>query len=123
MTRYATLTALVAAAALGLSAAAGEGRRSALLGAGISSFSAFASLGAFATFGRRPGKPLQRTLAIFVVMFLVRLVLVAAGLVVVVRSGASAVPFVVAFFVPYFIFTAIEGAAVQALGRGMGKTA
>lgn len=117
------LTALVAAAALGLSCAAGEGRRSALIGAGISSFSAFVSLAAFALFGRRQDRPLQRTLAIFVAMFLLRLVLVAVGLVAVVRSGGSAVPFVVAFFVPYFIFTAIEGAAVQALGRGMGKTA
>ncbi len=117
------LTALVVAAALGLSLAAGEGRRSALAGAGIASFTAFVSLAAFALFGGRREKPMQRTLAIFVVVFLLRLVLVALGLVAVVRSGGSAVPFVIAFFVPYFIFTAIEGAAVHALGRGMGRTA
>jgi len=122
VTRYTMLTALVATAALGLSLAAGQGRRSALLGAGISSLTAFASLAAFALFGRR-GRPMQRALAIFVAMFLLRLLLVSAGLVAVVRSGDSAVPFVIAFFVPYFVFTAIEGAAVQALGRGMGKTA
>jgi len=123
VTRYTTLTALVAAAALGLSFAAGQGRRSALLGSGIASVAALASLAAFALFGGRRDRPMQRTLAVFVAMFLVRLILVASGLVFVVRSGDSPVPFVIAFFVPYFIFTAIEGAAVQALGRGMGKTA
>lgn len=122
MTRYTMLTALVAAAALGLSLAAGQGRRSALVGAGISSLTAFASLAAFALFGRRRDKPMQRALAIFVAMFLLRLLLVAAGLLAVVRSGDSAVPFVIAFFVPYFVFTAIEAAAVQALGRE-GRTA
>jgi hypothetical protein len=123
VSRHATLAALVAAAALGLSALAGQGGRAALIGAGISSGTAVASLVAFARVGRSPVKPLQKALAIFVVMFLVRILLVALGVVAVVRAGGSVLAFATAFFVPYFIFAAIEGSYVHALGRGIGKTA
>ena len=73
--------------------------------------------------GRSPVRPLQKALAIFVVMFLVRILLVALGVVAVVRGGGSVLAFATAFFVPYFIFAAIEGSYVHALGRGIGKTA
>jgi len=121
--RHAILAALVAAAALGLSALAGQGRRAALIGAGISSVTALATLAAFARVGRSPVRPMQKALAIFVVMFLVRIVLVALGVVAVARGGDSILAFATAFFVPYFVFTAIEGSYVHALGRGIGKTA
>jgi hypothetical protein len=121
--RHAILAVLVAAAALGLSALAGQGRRAALIGAGISSGTALASLLAFARLGRSPVKPMQKALAIFVVMFLVRIVLVAVGAIAVARGGGSILAFAAAFFVPYFIFAAIEGSYVHALGRGIGKTA
>lgn len=123
MNRHAIVAILVAAAALGLSAMAGQGRRAALIGAAISSVTALATLLAFARVGRSPVKPLQKALAVFALMFLVRMVLVALGVVAVVRGGGSVVAFATAFFVPYFIFAAIEGSYVHALGRGMGKTA
>jgi len=73
---------------------------------------------------RPPRRPaLQATLAVFAVVFLLRLFLVGAGVAVVARAGASAIAFVVAFFVPYFAFVAIEGSYVHALGRRMRKTA
>jgi hypothetical protein len=121
--RHAILAALVAATALGLSALAGQGRRAALIGAGISSGTAIASLVAFARVGRSPVRPMQKALAIFVVMFLVRIALVALGVAAVARGGDSIPAFVTAFFVPYFVFAAIEGSYVHALGRGIGKTA
>jgi hypothetical protein len=65
----------------------------------------------------------QQALLVFVVTFLVRIVLVGVALAVLVRSGESVVPFVVAFFVPYFAFTAIEGSLLVSLGRGIGKPA
>lgn len=123
MNRHAIVAILVAAAALGLSALAGQGRRAALIGAAISSGTALATLLAFARVGRSPVKPLQKALAVFAVMFLVRMVLVALGVVAVVRGGDSVVAFATAFFVPYFIFAAIEGSYVHALGRGIGKNA
>jgi len=121
VTRYYLLAAIAAATALAISAlvpASGP----ALLGAGIAAGTALASLAAFGLFGSGE-KPMQRALAIFVAMFLVRLVLMALGLVVVHRAGQSLLAFVVAFFVPYFVFAAIEGGAVHALGRNQGKTA
>ena len=56
-------------------------------------------------------------------MFFARLVLVGAGVAAVARAGESVIAFVIAFFVPYFAFTAIEGSYVSALGRRMGKPA
>ena len=54
-------------------------------------------------------KPVQRALIVFTAMFFTRLVLVGAGVAAVSRAGESVVAFVIAFFVPYFVFTAIEG--------------
>ncbi len=119
MTRHLLAAALVAALALSTGAAAGAG---ALLGAAIASLTALASLAGFRLLGRSGSKPLQKALLVFVAMFLVRLVLLALGLVHVTRAGESAVAFAVAFFVPYFAFAAIEGSYVHALGRSLGKT-
>ena len=119
--RHLAAAAAVAALALGIAAAAGA--RSGLIGAAIVSLTAFASLAAFRLFGFSGARPLQRALAVFVAIFLVRLVLVALGLIHVVRAGEDRVAFVVAFFLPYFAFSAIEGSYLHGLGRRMEKTA
>ncbi|HEY7724242.1 MAG TPA: hypothetical protein VH880_02835 [Anaeromyxobacteraceae bacterium] len=123
MTRHFLLAVLVAALALSAALLAGPASPAALLGSGIAAGTALASLAAFRAFARSPSKPLQRALAVFVAMFLVRLVLVALGLLHVHRAGGSVVAFVVAFFVPYFAFVAIEGGLVHALGRRAGSPA
>jgi hypothetical protein len=120
--RHLALAALVAAAGIAV-ALATPAALPALLGVGIAALTGFASLLGFRHTARSAGKPVQRALAVFVVMFLVRLVLVALGLVAVHRLGESAIAFVVAFFVPYFAFAAIEGGYVHALGKNPGRTA
>ena len=115
MTRHLVAALFVAALALGLGAAAGA--EAGLVGAAIASLTALASLAGFRLLGRSGSKPLQKALLVFVAMFLVRLVLVALGLIHVTRAGESAVAFVVAFFVPYFAFVALEGAFIHSLRR------
>jgi len=115
--------AFVAALALGLAFLSGDARRPALIGAAIASGTAITSLVAFGHFGASAVKPVQRALLVFTAMFFARLVLVGAGVAAVARTGESVVAFVIAFFVPYFAFTAIEGSYVSALGRRMGKPA
>ena len=115
--------AFVAALALGLAFLSGDARRPALIGAAIASGTAITSLVAFGHFGASAVKPVQRALLVFTAMFFARLVLVGAGVAAVARGGESVVAFVIAFFVPYFAFTAIEGSLVSALGRRMGKPA
>jgi hypothetical protein len=73
--------------------------------------------------GARARKPLQAAMAVMAAMFLLRILVVAVGTVVIVRAGDSVVAFIVAFFVPYFIFAAIEGAYLHALNRGTGTPA
>ncbi len=113
----------VAALAIGLAFLSGDARRPALIGAAIASGTAIASLVAFGHFGSSASRPVQRALVVFTAMFFARLVLVGAGVAAVARAGESVVAFVIAFFVPYFAFTAIEGSYVSALGRRMGKPA
>jgi len=113
----------VAALALGAAALAGDARRPALIGAAIASGTALASLVAFGHFGKSAVQPVQKALLVFTAMFFARLVLVGAGVAAVARAHESVLAFVIAFFVPYFAFTAIEGSYVSALGRGMGKPA
>lgn len=116
---------VTAALALGfvlLALAAGVHRRGALVGAGISGLTALGSIVALSRFARGP-KPVQRALAVLTVTFLVRILLVALGIVLVARAGESIVGFVVAFFVPYFVFAAVEGLYVHSLNRGTGPTA
>ncbi len=115
-----------AALALGFVLAAlasGAHRRGALVGAAISGVTALGSIVAMDRFARSGAKPVQRALAVMTVTFLVRIVLVAVGTILVVRAGESALAFVVAFFVPYFVFAAVEGAFVHSLNRGTGPTA
>lgn len=121
MIRYLLLAAIAAATALAIAAVV-PASGPALLGAGIASGTALASLAAFGLLGNGE-KPMQRALAIFVGTFLVRMVLLALGLWSVTRSGQSALAYVVAFFLSYFVFAAIEGGYVHALGRNPGKTA
>jgi hypothetical protein len=115
----ATLAAISVAAAL----LAGPASRPALAGAVIASGTALASLWAYGRNGRATRRPVQQALLVFVVTFLVRIVLVGVALAVLVRAGESVVPFVIAFFVPYFAFTAIEGSLLISIDRGIGKTA
>ena len=115
--------AFVAALALGLALLAGDARRPALIGAAIASGTGLASLVAFGHWGRDAAKPVQSALLVFAAMFFARLLLVGAGVAVVSRAHESVLAFVIAFFVPYFAFTAIEGSYVSALGRGLGKPA
>lgn len=122
MNRYLALAALVSAAAAAV-ALATPAAPPALLGVGVASLTGFASLAGFRLTARSTGKPLQKALAVFVVMFLLRVVLVALGLVAVHRAGESHVAFIVGFFVPYFAFVAIEGGYVHVLGRSPGRTA
>jgi hypothetical protein len=117
------LAAIVAAVAIGMAWLSGDVQRPALIGAVISSGTALASLWAFGRFAGGDARPVQRALVVFGVAFLVRLLLVVAGVVSVHRAHESIIAFVVAFFVPYFVFTAIEGSAVASLGRGLGKPA
>ena len=123
MKSHLLVAAFVAALALGVALLAGDARRPALIGAAIASGTGFASLLAFGHFGKSATQPVQKALLVFTAMFFARLVLVGAGVAAVARAQESVLAFVIAFFVPYFAFTAIEGSYVSSLGRGMGKPA
>lgn len=122
MTRHLTLAALVTAAAAGL-ALLTPAPRPALIGLALSAVTAVGSLLGHGLAARTPGKPVQRSLLVFALAFLARLVLVGLGLLLVHRLGDGPVPYVVAFFATYFAFAAIEGGYVHALGRQPGRTA
>lgn len=121
--KHLVVTAAIAAAFVVAALASGGYRKGALVGAAISGITALGSLLAMARFARSGTKPVQRALAVMTVAFLVRILLVALGTVLVVRAGENVYAFVVAFFVPYFIFAAVEGAYVHSLDRGTGPTA
>jgi hypothetical protein len=90
-------------------------RTAAVTGASIAGSTAIVSILALGWAARSKRNATQAALAVVVVLFLVRLVLVGVGTVLVGRSGAVA--YVVAFFVPYFAFTAFEGAYLHSLRR------
>jgi hypothetical protein len=122
VTRQLLVTAAVAFIALGISAMSGPvHRRAALVGATAASFTAFGSLLAMGRYARKSNS-VKAALAVMVVAFLARIVLVGVGTALVVRGGESVISFVLAFFVPYFIFAAIEAWYVSSL-RGPGTTA
>jgi hypothetical protein len=123
VTRHLAQSVIVAALAVGLALVAGSNRRPALVGAAAASLTGVASIFAMGRAAAAGGKLVQRALAVMVVAFLVRIVLVGVGTVLVGRAGENVFAFVTAFFVPYFIFAAIEGAYVHALSRGTGPTA
>jgi hypothetical protein len=123
VTRHLVIAFVVAAAAIALALASGIHRRPALIGATSSSFTAVGSLLAMARFARAGTKPVQAALGVMAVAFLVRIVLVGLGTALVVRSSENVIAFVVAFFVPYFAFSAIEAAYLHSLRSGTGPTA
>jgi hypothetical protein len=90
-------------------------RTAALTGASIAGSTALVSIFALGRAARSKKNATLAALAVVVVLFLVRLVLVGVGTVLVGKSGAAA--YVVAFFVPYFAFTAFEGAFLHSLRR------
>lgn len=114
--------ATLAAAVLFVLAAyqAGEHRDAALTGATIAGATAVVSIYAMGRAARDPRTATRTMLAVMAVLFLVRLVLVGVGTVLIGHAGAIA--FVVSFFVPYFAFTAFEGAFLHSLRR-LGTTA
>jgi hypothetical protein len=121
--RHLVLCIAISAVAILLALASGAYRRPALIGAATASATALGSMLAMGRFARVGAKPVQAALAIMALGFLLRIVLVALGTALVVRSGESVIAFVVAFFVPYFVFAALEGAFVHSLRRGTGPTA
>jgi hypothetical protein len=120
--KYQLLIAALAVAFVLVASALGPHRRGALVGATVSGATALASILALGRTARGT-KPLKRALAVITATFLVRIALVSAGVLLVQRAGESIVGFVVAFFVPYFIFAAVEGLYVHSLNRGTGPTA
>ncbi len=115
--KFQLATAAAAALFVGLALLSGEYRRPALAGALISGVTAVASILAMGRAARAGARPMQQALLVLVATFLVRLVLVGVGTVLVARGGGQAVAFVIAFFVPYFAFVALEGAFVHSLRR------
>jgi hypothetical protein len=121
--KHQTVAALAALAFVAVAFLTGAHRRGAVIGATISGLTGVASIYAMGRFGRGGGKVVQRALAVMAIAFLLRILLVALGTFAVVRAGESVVGFVAAFFIPYFVFSAIEGAFVHTLSRGTGPTA
>lgn len=121
--KHQVLTFALAVAFVGLALLSGAHRRGALVGAASSSLAACGSIVAMARVARARLKPVQGALMVMAVAFLVRILLVALGTIFVSRAGESLLGFVVAFFVPFFVFSAVEGAFVQSLNRGTGPTA
>jgi hypothetical protein len=118
------VAAIIAALAfVALALLAGAHRKGALVGATISGLTGVASILAMSRFAKSGGKVVQRALAVMAIAFLLRIVLVGVGTWLVVQAGESVVAFVIAFFVPYFVFSAIEGAFVHSLNRGTGPIA
>jgi len=120
--KHQVLTAALAVGFVLVALASGAHRRGAVAGATISGATALASIVALGR-SARGAKPLQRALVVITATFLVRIALVAAGVVLVRRAGDSLAGFVVAFFVPYFAFAAVEGLYVHSLNRRTGPTA
>jgi hypothetical protein len=118
--KYQVATFVVALLFVLAASLAGEHRAAALTGATIASATALVSIYAMGRAARDPRAATRTMLAVVAVLFLVRLVLVGVGTVLVGHAGAVA--FVIAFFVPYFAFTAFEGAFLHSLRR-LGTTA
>jgi hypothetical protein len=116
--KHVALTAALSVVFVGLALASGRTHRAgAAVGAAISAVTALTSILVMARVARSGAKPLQGALAVMTGAFLVRLVLLGVGTILVARAGASILGFVVAFFVPYFVFAAVEGAYVHSLRR------
>ncbi len=103
-------------------AAAVPWRRGALPGALGASLTGLASLFLMRR-SARAARPVQASLLVMALMFLVRIAVVALATILVARAGASVAAFLTAFFVPYFLFTAVEGLLFASLARAPGRTA
>ena len=121
--KHQLLTALLALAFVAIAALAGEHRRAALLGAGLSGGLGLAEISLMGAFARRAAKPVQAAWIVFTATFLVRLVLVAVATVIVGRAGWNVFAFVIGFFVPFFALSAIEWAYLHSLRRLPGTPA
>lgn len=121
--KHQLLTALLALAFVAVAALAGEFRRAALLGAGISGALGVAEILLMGAFARRSAKPVQAAWIVFTGAFLVRLVLLGIATVVVGKAGWNVFAFVIAFFVPFFALSAIEWAFLHSLRRLPGTPA
>ena len=113
----------VVVAALALALVAGPHRRGALVGAALSGAAGLLSMRYMGRTAARGARGAQQALLVMTIGFLVRIVLVALGTVLVVRTGESVPGFVAGFFVVYFVLAGIEGAYVQRLGRRAGDSA
>ncbi len=113
--------AVVVTALLG-ALASGAHRTGALAGVALGGVPGLLSIAAMGRWAGASGK-VQGALAVLVLGFLARLLLVAVGTIAVVKTGASVPGFVLGFFVVFFALAAIEGAYVQRLGRRTGSSA
>ncbi len=122
--RHQVIAAALAAVFIGIALASdGTYRRAATVGAAIASLTALGSLFAISRSARRAEKQMKGALVVMAVAFLLRIVLVALGAAAVARAGESITAFIVAFFVPFFAFSAIEAAYLHSLRRTPGSTA
>ncbi len=121
--KHQLLTALLALAFLAAAALAGEYRRAALVGAAVAGASAVAEIFLMGFAARRAAKPVQAAWIVFTATFLVRLVLVGVATIVVGRAGWTVFAFVIGFFVPFFVLSAIEWAFLHSLRRLPGTPA
>jgi len=115
VTRYLLFTAVFGLGVIAASLLAGP-NRGALVGAMASSATALASL-LFMQRGSRASKPVHAALFVALAMFLARILVVTLATIAVVRAGDGIPAFLVAFFVPYFVFAGIEGAYLHSLTR------
>jgi len=121
--KFQIATVALAAAFVATALAAGEHRAAALTGAAVSCAISVAETFATGFFARRAARPTQAALLVFTVAFLVRLVAVALGLLAVHQSGGSPVAYAVAFFVPFFVLSAVEWGYLHSLRRLPGTPA
>ena len=110
-------TALIALASVAVAFAAGPDHVAAPLGAILAGATGVGSTLLMGRAATAAEKPVQAALLVFVIFFLLRLVLVGSATAVVVRFGWNVMAFVVAFFVPYFVLSALEGAYLHSLRR------
>lgn len=115
--KFKLTTAALALAFVAAALAAGPHRAAALTGALIAGATGVLSTVLMGHAASGEGKPLQKALLVFVTFFLLRLVLVGGATAVVARAGWNVVVFVAAFFVPYFVLSALEGAYLHSLRR------
>jgi hypothetical protein len=123
VTRQLLASLLFAVAAVAAaSVSGGLYRPGALAGAVTSSVTALASL-LLMQRGARARRPLQAALAVMATMFMGRVLLVAVAAWLLARAGANVIAFAIAFFVPYLVFTAIEGWYLSSASRSTGNPA